>query len=67
MEIRDLTNAELIEAIESQDCWDTDEMQELLRRADIDLSKAPYVVDGECMVEPEDIYEEAIAKLSIEK
>lgn len=65
MEIRDYTNERLVEVIESQDCWDTDEMKELLSRADIDPTQAPYVIDGECIVEPDDLYEEALAKLNL--
>lgn len=65
MEIRYLSDKKLVEVIESQNSWDTEEMGELLRRADIDPTQAPYVIDGECMVDPEDLYEEAIAKLNI--
>lgn len=53
----------LIETIESQDTWDTDEFRELLRRADIDPTAAPYVVDGEPQRDPEEIYQEAKAKV----
>lgn len=65
MEIRDFTNEKLVEVIEGQDCWDTEEMEELLRRADINPASAPYVVDGECMMQLDDIYDEALAKLHI--
>lgn len=53
----------LIETIENQDTWNTDEFRELLRRADIDPTTAPYVIDDEPQKDPEEIYEEAKAKL----
>lgn len=65
MEIRDYTNYELVKVIEGQDCWDTEEMEELLRRADINPASEPYVVDGECVIQLDDIYDEALAKLHI--
>ena len=40
-------------------------MEELLRRADINPACEPYVVDGECMMQFDDIYDEALAKLHI--
>lgn len=59
--MRDIKN--LIETIESQDTWDTDEMHELLKIAGIDPTAAPYVIDGEPQKDPEEIYEEAKAKV----
>lgn len=62
-EIGDMTSSELIEVIDSQDSWDSEEFGELLRRADIDPTAEPYVVDGECMIQPEDIYKIARKKV----
>lgn len=59
----DITTKELIDIIEKQDSWATDEFAELLKRADIDPTADPYVVDGEPMVEPETIFEIAKVKL----
>lgn len=53
----------LIETIESQDTWNTDEFRELLKIAGIDPAAAPYVVDGEPQKDPEEIFEEAKAKV----
>lgn len=62
-ELLEMTDNELIETIESQDTWNSDEFRELLRRADIDPTAAPYVVDGEPQIDPEEIYQEAKAKI----
>lgn len=59
----DITTKELIEIIEKQDSWDTDEFTKLIKRADIDTTIEPYVVNGEPMVEPETIFEIAKVKL----
>lgn len=53
----------LIETIESQDTWDTDEVQELLKIANIDPTAAPYVIDGEPQKTPDEIFEEAKTKV----
>lgn len=53
----------LMETIEGQDTWDTDEFKELLKIAGIDPTAAPYVVDGEPQRDPEEIYEEAKTKV----
>ena len=53
----------LIETIESQDTWDTDEFKELLKIAGIDPTAAPYVVDGEPWKDPGEIYEEVKTKV----
>lgn len=62
-ELLEMTNSELIETIENQDTWDSLEFEELLRRADIDPTAAPYVIDGEPQKDPEEIYQEAKAKV----
>lgn len=62
-ELLEMTDNELIETIESQDTWDSLEFEEFLRRADIDPTAAPYVVDGEPQRDPEEIYQEAKAKV----
>lgn len=65
-EIRELTDAQLVEAIDSQETYDDSrELDELLARADIDPTQEPYVVDGEPQVDPDDIYEEAKKKLGL--
>lgn len=53
----------LIETIERQDTWDTDEFKELLKIAGIDLTAAPYIVDGEPQKTPDEIFEEAKTKV----
>lgn len=60
-ELHDMTDDELIETIEKQNTWNTLEVEELFRRAGIDQTAAPYVVDGEPQIDPDDIYLEAKA------
>lgn len=60
-EIRERTNKELIEVIESQDFWNSDEMKEFLWRARIEPGSYPEDA------EPEDLYEDALIALGIKK
>ena len=53
----------LIETIEGQDTWNTDEFNELLRMAGIDPTAEPYVIDGEPRKTPDEIFEGAKAKV----
>lgn len=62
-ELLEMTDNELIKTIESQNTWDSLEFEELLRRADIDPTAAPYVIDGESQSGPDEIFEEAKAKI----
>lgn len=62
-ELLEMTDNELIETIESQDTWNSLEFEELLRRADIDPTAAPYIVDGESRSGPDEIFEEAKTKV----
>lgn len=62
-ELLEMTDTELIKTIESQNTWNSLEFEELLRRADIDQAAAPYVIDGEPQKDPEEIYQEAKAKV----
>lgn len=60
-----MTNLELIKIIETQDYWDSEEFKELLKRANIDPTLPPYVIDGEAVISPENIYAEAKTKLAL--
>lgn len=62
-ELLEMTDNELIGTIENQSTWNSLEFEELLRRADIDQAAAPYVIDGEPQKDPEEIYQEAKARI----
>lgn len=57
--LSEMADDKLIETIESQGIWASDEFDELLRRAGIDPTAAPYVIDGEPRKDPDEIYQEA--------
>jgi len=59
-ELRDITLDELMERIDAQDTWDTDEIKELIRRAAFvcdDFDLADYD-------DPDDVYKDCIIALN---